>query len=61
MFNSYGLETLTQKSNVLQYFDTITVVNCDAENLSKAFLENKINIRVIDSKRVSLSFSEITN
>jgi len=61
VFNSYGFETLSQKNKNCEYFDTITVVNCDAEGLSKAFLENKINIKVADSKTVSLSFSEVTN
>lgn len=39
IFNEYGLETLTQKSEHCQYFDTISVINCDAQGLNKAFLE----------------------
>lgn len=42
------------------FFDTITIVDCNAEKLREEFEKNKININVIDSKTISLSFSELT-
>lgn len=61
IFNSYGFETLSQKKENCSYFDTITIVNCDAKGLHKAFLDEKINVRKNCDKTVSLSFSEISN
>ena len=60
MFTYYGFDTLTKKNEFCEYFDTITVVGCDAHLITKAFLDEKINIRMNDDTSVSLSFSEIT-
>lgn len=52
---------MTGKNNNCEYFDTITIINCDAQALNKVFLENQINIRVKDNRSISLSFNETTN
>lgn len=60
IFISYGFQTVSQKHQNCEYFDTITIINCDAKALNNAFLEQKINIRLNGDKSVSLSFSELS-
>ena len=38
IFNDYGFETLTQNNKSCDYFDTITIINCNARALDDAFL-----------------------
>jgi glycine dehydrogenase len=57
IFKYYGFQTLTQGMTNCPYFDTITIINCDAIKLRDAFLELEINIRVNNESSVSLSFS----
>ena len=60
IFRDYGFETISQDNEFCEYFDTITLVRCDATALTEAFLKKKINIRMNDTTSVSLSFSEVT-
>ena len=47
IFIDYGFQTVTQDNEFCEYFDTITIVKCDAIALTGAFLEEKININNI--------------
>lgn len=38
IFIDYGFETLTKNKESCEYFDTISVINCKAKALEKAFL-----------------------
>lgn len=60
IFEHYGFNLLANTKEYSPFFDTITIIDCDAHKLDQAFLKHGININVISDKEISLSFSEIT-
>lgn len=60
LFEHYGFTVAKNHKEFVSFFDTITVIDCDAQNLAEAFEKQGININIVDEKKVSLSFSEIT-
>lgn len=60
LFEHYGFTLLKNSAYASEFFDTITIVECDGKKLKEEFEKHKININLINSKEISLSFSEIT-
>jgi glycine dehydrogenase len=60
LFEHYGFTVLNNSSEHSAFFDTITIVDCDARKLKEEFEKNRININFISNKEISLSFSEVT-
>lgn len=59
IWESYGFQVLKENGK-LNFFDTFTVNNCEAEKLVKFFEENQINLRKNNQSSISLSLSEVT-
>ena len=56
-FQSYGYELeKSVAADGVEFFDTITIKNTDANKLIETFVQNKINLRKISDKEVGLSF-----
>jgi len=50
IFEHYGFNLLASPREHSPYFDTITIVDCDAHKLDLAFVKQGININVINDK-----------
>lgn len=61
IFDYFGFDVLSKSTEYCDYFDTITIRNCDSKTLSETFLKHEINIRTNTDTSVSLSFNELTN
>lgn len=60
IFDHYGFKLLTTPVGFSPFFDTIYILECEAEDIHKAFLRHGININVKNPKEITLSFSELT-
>ena len=48
LFEHYGFNLATNKQEYSNFFDTITVTDCDARKLAETFEKKGININVIN-------------
>lgn len=60
IFEHYGFTLLANSKTTSNFFDTITIVDCDAGKLAADFEKRGVNINVINNKQISLSFNELT-
>jgi glycine dehydrogenase len=60
IFEHYGFTLVASLKDHSPFFDTITVVQCNARKLAEAFERHEMNIHVVDDHTASLSFSEVT-
>jgi glycine dehydrogenase len=50
LFEFYGFTVLNSSQESSVFFDTITIIDCDAKKLDEEFVKNKININVVGDK-----------
>lgn len=48
IFEHYGFTLFESTKDYSSFFDTITVVDCNAQKLAEAFLKRGININIIN-------------
>lgn len=60
IFEHYGFSLLKNEKDASSFFDTVTVVDCDAKKLTQEFEKSHINISVLSDRTVSLAFNELT-